>query len=167
MSDMVNHPPHYSALFETKDIECIAVTRQLDFDLGNAFKYLHRLYRKGDKAKAWEDFKKANWYLEDWISNHVPTEPIEISLSFDGLPHPKKDPAELGYFNENAAKAKIAFDFIKPPDSNKDKELYVRYVMLKMLVATYIVPKMVRYMMSMYALEYFKDFVDKEKPKDE
>lgn len=62
--DMVNSPPHYSWLKEKCGLEVIDITRHLDFDLGNAVKYILRAGRKKD---AIEDLKKAIWYLNDKI----------------------------------------------------------------------------------------------------
>lgn len=70
--DMVNHPPHYTWLKEKCGIEVIDITRHLDFNLGNAIKYILRSGHKkdvelGDKTKTIEDLKKAVWYLNDKI----------------------------------------------------------------------------------------------------
>ena len=61
---MVNSPPHYSWLKEKCGLEVIDITRHLDFDLGNAIKYILRAGRKKDAV---EDLKKAIWYLNDKI----------------------------------------------------------------------------------------------------
>ena len=60
--DMVNHPPHYKA--HPSGIECIEITRHMNFNLGNAIKYL---WRSGEKGNQVEDLKKALWYIEDEI----------------------------------------------------------------------------------------------------
>ena len=65
MTDNVNHPAHYAPRFESRQIECIDITRHLSFDAGNAFKYVWRAGSKGDKAKALEDIDKAAFYLDD------------------------------------------------------------------------------------------------------
>ena len=62
--DMVNSPPHYSWLKDKCGIEVIDITRHLDFDLGNAVKYILRAGRKKDAV---EDLRKAIWYLNDKI----------------------------------------------------------------------------------------------------
>ena len=54
------------------NIEVIDITRWLDFDTGNAVKYLLRAGHKEDAAltpleKQIEDFKKAAWYIGDKI----------------------------------------------------------------------------------------------------
>lgn len=67
MSDVVNHPPHYNsspARCECgRRIECIDVTRHMNFNIGNAIKYLWRFQHKNGL----EDLKKARWYLDDQI----------------------------------------------------------------------------------------------------
>lgn len=70
--DKVNHPSHYSYLKKLVGIEVIDITRHMDFDLGNAIKYILRAGRKteegyDDKAKTIEDLKKAVWYINDKI----------------------------------------------------------------------------------------------------
>ncbi len=72
MSEKINHPKHYNML-EGKckgcntPIECIDVIRYMNFNLGNAVKYIWRSSHKGNHI---EDLKKAIWYLEDEIKNY-------------------------------------------------------------------------------------------------
>ena len=66
MNDEVNHPKHYAPCFRPVDLECIVISRQLPFALGNAFKYIWRAGSKGDKDKAVQDLDKALWYIKDW-----------------------------------------------------------------------------------------------------
>ena len=70
--DKVNSPSHYSYLKKLAGVEVIDITRRLDFDLGNAVKYILRAGHKteegyDDKAKTIEDLKKAIWYINDKI----------------------------------------------------------------------------------------------------
>lgn len=70
--DSVNHPSHYTRLVDLCGIEVIDITRHLDFDLGNAIKYILRAGFKQDssltiKEKTIEDLKKAIWYINDKI----------------------------------------------------------------------------------------------------
>lgn len=70
--DKVNSPSHYNWLKKLAGVEVIDITRHLDFDLGNAVKYILRAGRKteegyDDKAKTIEDLKKAVWYINDKI----------------------------------------------------------------------------------------------------
>jgi hypothetical protein len=59
MEDMVNHPPHYQA--HPSGVECIQITEHMNFNLGNAIKYIWRADLKGNAV---EDLKKAKFYLE-------------------------------------------------------------------------------------------------------
>ncbi len=72
--DKVNHPSHYTWLKEKCGIEVIDITRHMDFDLGNAIKYILRAGHKSeegydDKEKQIEDLRKAIWYITDEINN--------------------------------------------------------------------------------------------------
>jgi hypothetical protein len=60
--DLVNHPPHYTA--SPSGVECIQVARHMNFNLGNALKYLWRAGQKGD---AIVDLEKSIWYIRDEI----------------------------------------------------------------------------------------------------
>lgn len=59
--DAIN-PSHYRK--HPSGIECIEVTRHMNFNVGNAIKYLWRYMDKGDPI---ENLKKAQWYLDDEI----------------------------------------------------------------------------------------------------
>lgn len=68
----VNHPSYYTWLKGLCGIEVIDITRHMDFDLGNAIKYILRQGRKGEEgmsssAKAIEDLEKAVFYINDKI----------------------------------------------------------------------------------------------------
>ncbi len=58
MKDPVNRPDHYTS--HQSGIECIQVTEHMNFNTGNAVKYLWRAGQKGD---ALTDLKKAAWYV--------------------------------------------------------------------------------------------------------
>ena len=60
--DPVNRPSHYTS--HPSGIECIEVTRHMNFNLGNAFKYI---WRSPYKGKQIEDLKKAVVYINDEI----------------------------------------------------------------------------------------------------
>ena len=71
--DNVNHPSHYTWLKDKCGIEVIDITRHLDFDTGNAVKYLLRAGHKSESdmtqlEKTVEDFEKAEWYVQDKIN---------------------------------------------------------------------------------------------------
>ena len=70
--DKVNHPSHYLWLKDKVGIEVIDITRHMDFDLGNAIKYILRAGHKteegySNKDKTIEDLKKAIFYINDKI----------------------------------------------------------------------------------------------------
>jgi hypothetical protein len=58
MKDSVNHPQHYTS--HPSGVECITITEHMNFNLGNAVKYIWRASLKGKEI---EDLKKAAWYL--------------------------------------------------------------------------------------------------------
>jgi len=61
--DMVNHPPHYTS--HPSGVECLEITRHMNFNLGSALKYIWRADLKGN---AIEDLEKAVFYLRDEIA---------------------------------------------------------------------------------------------------
>jgi hypothetical protein len=63
MTDLVNHPPHYTA--HPSGVECIQITEHMNFCRGNAVKYI---WRAGDKGDEVEDLKKARWYIDREIA---------------------------------------------------------------------------------------------------
>lgn len=66
MSDVVNHPSHYTQA--GVPLEPIDVIRWAPFDLGNCLKYILRAGHKGD---ALTDWKKAQRYLRWAEESHV------------------------------------------------------------------------------------------------
>ncbi len=56
--DMVNSPPHYKQ--HPSGVECIQITEHMNFNLGNAVKYIWRASLKNGI----EDLKKAEWYVK-------------------------------------------------------------------------------------------------------
>lgn len=60
MSDAVNSPAHYTRF---KGLEVIDLTEQLNFNRGNAVKYIARAGAK-DETKEIEDLEKARWYVD-------------------------------------------------------------------------------------------------------
>jgi len=63
MSDPVNHPKHYVS--HPSGIECLTITRHMNFNLGNALKYI---WRAGSKGNEIEDLEKAAFYIADEIA---------------------------------------------------------------------------------------------------
>jgi hypothetical protein len=67
MPDPVNHPAHYTAGgIETIDF---IEAKNLNYNLGNAVKYITRAGLKGNRV---EDLQKAKWYIErEILSSHI------------------------------------------------------------------------------------------------
>lgn len=63
--DPVNHPKHYTQ--HPSGVECITITRHMNFNLGNTMKYIWRAGLKGE-APTIQDLEKARWYLDDEIT---------------------------------------------------------------------------------------------------
>jgi len=59
VENMVNHPPHYTAY---KGLEVIDLTEQMNFNRGNAVKYIARAGLKSSDSEL-QDLKKAAWYI--------------------------------------------------------------------------------------------------------
>ena len=64
MTDIVNHPPHYTS--DPSGVECIEVTRWRSFNVGNAIKYLWRAGLKDEDTHI-QDLQKAQFYIADEI----------------------------------------------------------------------------------------------------
>ena len=58
--DPVNHPSHYTMYH---GLEIIDLTEQMNFNKGNAVKYIARAGFKGGPEKEVEDLEKARWYI--------------------------------------------------------------------------------------------------------
>lgn len=80
-ADNVNHPSHYTAY---KGVEIIDIAEGMNFNLGNAVKYIARAGLK-DKTKEIEDLKKALWYVKRQslrnTFNIVSNVPLELAES--------------------------------------------------------------------------------------
>ena len=65
----VNHPAHYLAY---KGLEVIQLTEQMNFNRGNAVKYICRAGLKSKDTEI-EDLQKARWYITREIDrlNHL------------------------------------------------------------------------------------------------
>jgi len=60
VTDLVNHPPHYGS--HPSGVECITIVEHMNFNVGNAIKYLWRAGLK-DGVDPVEDLRKAAWYV--------------------------------------------------------------------------------------------------------
>ena len=68
--DQVNHPKHYTS--HPSGVECIQITEHMNFNLGNAIKYIWRASLKG---KELEDLRKAKWYVDREIQRLIKEKP--------------------------------------------------------------------------------------------
>lgn len=70
-TEQVSHPSHYSWLKDLCGVEPLDICRHLDFNTGNAIKYLLRKDKvdgnKTKKEKRIEDLHKAAFYIQDEI----------------------------------------------------------------------------------------------------
>lgn len=93
---MVNHPPHYGG--HPSGVECIAVTRDMSFSVGNAVKYVWRADLKNGR----EDLEKAAWYLRDAIDNEARTyigaDHFAWRRLIDQVSEAETDPDRLSFF---------------------------------------------------------------------
>ena len=93
MTDKINHPSHYN--LHESGIEAIEICEWLNFNLGNAFKYVFRAGFKGDIK---EDLQKAIWYLKREKErkdnpHYIPSLPVpSIVLGYmEAIIHHEKD----------------------------------------------------------------------------
>jgi hypothetical protein len=61
--EFVNHPNHYGGETNTYEVIKIIEALEMDFHLGNTFKYIARAGKK-ETDRGIQDLKKALWYLE-------------------------------------------------------------------------------------------------------
>lgn len=61
MSEQVDHPTHYNE--HPSGVECITIVEHMNFNLGNAVKYIWRAGLKPGVDNTL-DLQKAKWYLE-------------------------------------------------------------------------------------------------------
>lgn len=64
--ESVDHPKHYNT--HPSGIECIDVVEHMNFNLGNAIKYI---WRADEKGNAIEDLEKARWYVQREIEKRL------------------------------------------------------------------------------------------------
>lgn len=67
-NEAVDHPAHYNS--HPSGVECITVTEHMNFNLGNAVKYIWRVGLKSDDPIT--DLEKARWYLDREIARLKP-----------------------------------------------------------------------------------------------
>jgi len=94
--DSVNHPTHYTS--HVSGVECIDLTENLGFCLGNAIKYVFRHREKGTPA---EDLRKARWYVDREIKRRLD---LDLRLTQP----PLSLPGEFQRMDEKGLMAKVA-----------------------------------------------------------
>lgn len=75
--DLINKPPHYRGF--SNGAEVIDITERLNFNRGNAVKYLARAGRKQGQS-AMGDLQKAAWYVQREIDRLI-NDGIEVPPS--------------------------------------------------------------------------------------
>ena len=71
MNDTIHHPLHYT--LHPSGIECIEITKHMNFCLGNVVKYVWRADQKGDPI---ENLLKAREYLNYEIERRQQEQPL-------------------------------------------------------------------------------------------
>ena len=61
--EYVNHPKHYGGVENTYEVIKVIEALEMDFHLGNTFKYIARAGKKGTDKEI-QDLEKALWYLQ-------------------------------------------------------------------------------------------------------
>jgi len=122
MNDNVNHPKHYADI--VPGLECIEITRHLNFMRGNAVKYLWRAGHKYDKI---EDLKKSLWYLrceQEYNKKH------KVKLLFSRLFRHRFEIEKLSLIVENLeySKAFIIIEIISYYDIGDILPLIENYI---------------------------------------
>lgn len=88
MTDIINHPPHYAEGF-SNGAEVIDITENLNFNRGNAVKYIARAGKKNPDTEV-EDLRKAVWYLNRELSRLGHTEAANELGDFGAVPRPAR-----------------------------------------------------------------------------
>ena len=90
-TDNVNNPKHYND--HPSGVECITITEHMNFNVGNAVKYLWRAGLKqspgkDQAAKHLEDLKKAAWYVNREIQRvETAAARLHVKTAVDSLPN--------------------------------------------------------------------------------
>lgn len=70
--DNVNHPRHYTS--HPSGVECIQITEHMNFNLGNAVKYIWR----NEEKNGIEDLEKAVFYINREIALRKSKMPLPV-----------------------------------------------------------------------------------------
>ena len=95
MSDPVYHPSHYQA--GRFGLQCIAFSRYMTFNAGNAFKYVWRHQEKGGVQDLKKSLVYLQWCLEDAVPAVLPGcgEYLDALVKKHILPNIREDEAYL------------------------------------------------------------------------
>jgi Protein of unknwon function (DUF3310) len=74
--DAIN-PEHYKRSDHPSGVECIIITEQLSFCLGNVVKYIYRAEHKGTPG---QDLRKAAWYARREAASHPVRLPVPLEV---------------------------------------------------------------------------------------
>lgn len=77
----INHPYHYTA--HPSGVECIQITEHMNFNLGNAVKYIWRAGLKSPTANT--DLEKAIWYVRRELNRLANLEPVVAKEAVQNL----------------------------------------------------------------------------------
>lgn len=89
-TDEINHPAHYTQ--HPSGVECIQITEHMNFNCGNAVKYVWRADLKDDQLT---NLHKARWYIDREIKRIEKQRANEVAICIAGLeikeaPKPRK-----------------------------------------------------------------------------
>lgn len=84
--DPVNHPRHYTAY---KGLEVIDLTEQMNFNRGNAVKYIARAGLKNPTTEV-QDLEKARWYIDREIQRLRKAQDVAILSTEEELDRIRK-----------------------------------------------------------------------------
>jgi hypothetical protein len=73
VSDPINHPKHYNS--HPSGVEAITIAEHMNFNVGNAIKYLWR----ADHKNGLEDLRKASWYVNREIQRLESATPKSVT----------------------------------------------------------------------------------------
>lgn len=104
MTDDINHPSHYADGW-SNSAEVIDITENLNFNRGNAVKYLARAGRKNPDAEL-EDLFKAQWYVNREIKR-VEAVKADRAQRFAGVEAAYSEPLPDGALESDAALADL------------------------------------------------------------
>lgn len=106
MNDPVNSPAHYTAY---KGLEVIDLTEQMNFNRGNAVKYIARAGIKSRGEGEIEDLRKAAWYIQREIERLLTVHPEDQVDVIETLGEKEPGEDKLRAFAEELKKRRQGF----------------------------------------------------------